>query len=161
MTSPTLFDAGAPPAPLADRMRPATLDELVGHGELVGPGGILRRLAGVPEGSNILINSLQRTEGAAELPGGGGGDQVRTARGEKVDGLPRHPEERLAVLSRERGAPLADRPHVVRADKILERCTHVLKGNRRSIHGGRSRKPSSAQSEFLPVRGMFPCSTAV
>ncbi len=45
MTEPTLFDGGGPPSPLADRMRPRNLDEVVGHAELVGPGGILRRLA--------------------------------------------------------------------------------------------------------------------
>jgi putative ATPase len=36
--------AEATPAPLADRMRPRTLDELVGQGELVGPGAPLRAL---------------------------------------------------------------------------------------------------------------------
>ncbi len=44
----TLFDApdaapGAPP-PLAERMRPRTLDELVGHAAVLGPGTALRRL---------------------------------------------------------------------------------------------------------------------
>ena len=34
----------APDAPLAERMRPRTLDEIVGQAELVGPGGTLRRL---------------------------------------------------------------------------------------------------------------------
>jgi putative ATPase len=32
-----------PPAPLADRMRPRTLDEVVGQEELIGPGRVLRR----------------------------------------------------------------------------------------------------------------------
>ncbi len=47
----TLFDDGrtltepAPVAPLAARMRPRTLDEVVGHRALIGPGGALRRLA--------------------------------------------------------------------------------------------------------------------
>src|SRR5688572_24307353 len=31
------------PAPLADRMRPATLDEIVGQDDLIGPGRPLRR----------------------------------------------------------------------------------------------------------------------
>ena len=35
----------APEAPLAARMRPRTLDEVVGHRGLLGPGGALRRLA--------------------------------------------------------------------------------------------------------------------
>ena len=33
----------APPGPLADRMRPRTLDEMVGQGHLIGPGKVLRR----------------------------------------------------------------------------------------------------------------------
>lgn len=50
----SLFDDGGPEpaesapnrdsgAPLAERMRPATLDEVVGHREVVGPDGFLRR----------------------------------------------------------------------------------------------------------------------
>jgi putative ATPase len=35
--------AGAAPAPLADRMRPRTLDEVVGQAHLIGPGKVLRR----------------------------------------------------------------------------------------------------------------------
>ncbi len=34
---------GAAPAPLADRMRPRTLDEVVGQAHLIGPGKVLRR----------------------------------------------------------------------------------------------------------------------
>ena len=43
--SPAARDAATPsaPAPLADRMRPRTLDEMVGQGHLVGPGKVLRR----------------------------------------------------------------------------------------------------------------------
>ena len=46
----------APDAPLADRMRPRTLDEFVGQGHLVGPGRLIRRLveAGGPLPSMIL-----------------------------------------------------------------------------------------------------------
>ncbi len=33
----------SPPAPLADRMRPRTLDEVVGQQHLIGPGKVLRR----------------------------------------------------------------------------------------------------------------------
>jgi putative ATPase len=33
----------ATPGPLADRMRPRTLDEMVGQGHLIGPGKVLRR----------------------------------------------------------------------------------------------------------------------
>ncbi len=43
--SPAARDTATPsaPAPLADRMRPRTLDEMVGQGHLVGPGKVLRR----------------------------------------------------------------------------------------------------------------------
>ena len=34
-------------SPLADRMRPRTLDEFIGQGHIVGPGRLLRRAAGV------------------------------------------------------------------------------------------------------------------
>ncbi|HVP28561.1 MAG TPA: replication-associated recombination protein A [Myxococcota bacterium] len=37
--------AALPPAPLAERMRPRSLDEVVGQQALVGPGGALRALA--------------------------------------------------------------------------------------------------------------------
>src|SRR5205807_9826245 len=39
------------PAPLADRMRPRTLDEFVGQEHLVGKGRVLRRLI---EGGGVL-----------------------------------------------------------------------------------------------------------
>src|SRR5690606_25977801 len=43
--TPTPPPSHAPPdAPLAERMRPQSLDEIVGQGELVGPEGTLRRL---------------------------------------------------------------------------------------------------------------------
>src|SRR5512139_1748305 len=38
------MDAAAPFRPLADRMRPASLDEFVGQGHLLAPGKPLRRL---------------------------------------------------------------------------------------------------------------------
>jgi putative ATPase len=37
------LDAPAPSSPLADRIRPRTLDEVVGQAHLIGPGKILRR----------------------------------------------------------------------------------------------------------------------
>ena len=48
-TKPDLFSAGAArerrrSAPLAERMRPATLDEVVGQEHLLGPGRILRQM---------------------------------------------------------------------------------------------------------------------
>jgi putative ATPase len=57
-----LFDEGPPPAaggaagaPLADRMRPAVLEEFVGQAHLIGPGRILERpLAGEIQQSLIL-----------------------------------------------------------------------------------------------------------
>src|SRR5687767_2466449 len=47
-TTPSLFAKPAKkaaPAPLADRMRPATFEDFVGQEELTGPGRILRRMA--------------------------------------------------------------------------------------------------------------------
>jgi putative ATPase len=44
MTEPTLFAATDEGAPLAERMRPARLDDVVGQSTLVGDGGVLRTL---------------------------------------------------------------------------------------------------------------------
>ena len=38
-------DRGPRPSPLADRMRPNTLDEVVGQDHLIGPGRVLRKIA--------------------------------------------------------------------------------------------------------------------
>jgi putative ATPase len=40
---PAPSDSPKPPAPLADRMRPRSLDEVVGQEHLIGPGKVLRR----------------------------------------------------------------------------------------------------------------------
>ncbi len=40
---PPAFDGPKPLAPLADRMRPRSLDEVVGQAHLIGPGKVLRR----------------------------------------------------------------------------------------------------------------------
>jgi putative ATPase len=40
---PPAADSPKPPAPLADRMRPRSLDEVVGQEHLIGPGKVLRR----------------------------------------------------------------------------------------------------------------------
>jgi len=41
---PSLFAGGRSSGPLADRMRPVLLDEVVGQSALIGPGGVLRSL---------------------------------------------------------------------------------------------------------------------
>ncbi len=57
----TLFDDGrtlsepAPVAPLAARMRPRSLDEVVGHQGLIGPGGALRRLAEGGSATSLIL----------------------------------------------------------------------------------------------------------
>ena len=51
----TLLGALAPAAPLAARMRPATLDEVVGQEALVGPGAPLRRLLERGETPSLLL----------------------------------------------------------------------------------------------------------
>ncbi len=72
-----LFDAEPPPAPLAERMRPQSLDELVGQSGALGPGTALRRLIdedrlpslilwGPPgSGKTSLARVLAGTSGAA------------------------------------------------------------------------------------------------
>ena len=52
---PTLLGALAPAAPLAARMRPVTLDEVVGQEALVGPGAPLRRLLERGETPSLLL----------------------------------------------------------------------------------------------------------
>jgi putative ATPase len=66
----------APPGPLADRMRPRSIDEVVGQDDLLGPGRVLRRaietgelhsmiLWGPPgSGKTTLASLLARTAGA-------------------------------------------------------------------------------------------------
>jgi putative ATPase len=48
-------DAAAAVAPLAARMRPATLDEVVGQGQLLGPGSPLRRLVEGGGTTSVLL----------------------------------------------------------------------------------------------------------
>lgn len=47
--------AGAGPTPLADRMRPRALDEVVGQDHLVGPGAPLRVLAGADALPSLIL----------------------------------------------------------------------------------------------------------
>jgi putative ATPase len=73
-------DTPPPGAPLAERMRPNDLDEIVGQDELVGPSGLLRRLReggrlpslilqGPPgSGKTTIGRLLARTVGAAFVP---------------------------------------------------------------------------------------------
>ena len=51
----TLLGALAPAAPLAARMRPASLDEVVGQEALIGPGAPLRRLLERGETPSLLL----------------------------------------------------------------------------------------------------------
>ena len=51
----TLADATAGRAPLAVRMRPRTLDELVGQQHLLGPGSPLRRLATTDAATSVFL----------------------------------------------------------------------------------------------------------
>jgi putative ATPase len=59
--SMSLFEAGAPPAagdrsrPLADRMRPRTLDEFVGQQHILGPGKPLRRQIETGQLSSLIL----------------------------------------------------------------------------------------------------------
>jgi putative ATPase len=51
----SLFDADPPPAPLAERMRPRGLDELVGQDRAIGPGTPLRRLVEDGELPSLIL----------------------------------------------------------------------------------------------------------
>ena len=53
--SPT-SSASASTAPLAERMRPRTLDEVVGQEQLAGPGGTLRRLLRAGHLPNLILH---------------------------------------------------------------------------------------------------------
>ena len=57
MTGSLPFGSGgfAPGTPLAERMRPRTLDEVVGQDALVGPDGVLRRLAEHREVPSLVL----------------------------------------------------------------------------------------------------------
>ena len=43
--------------PLADEIRPSTLDEVVGQKHILGPGGLLRRVIESGEVPNMAISS--------------------------------------------------------------------------------------------------------
>ena len=51
----TLLGGLAPAQPLAARMRPTTLDEVVGQVALIGPGAPLRRLLERGEAPSLLL----------------------------------------------------------------------------------------------------------
>jgi putative ATPase len=50
-----LFDAGPSRGPLADRMRPRTLDEVTGQDHIVGPGRLLRRAIQADRLSSVIF----------------------------------------------------------------------------------------------------------
>ncbi|MEN8164119.1 MAG: replication-associated recombination protein A [Acidobacteriota bacterium] len=52
---PGLFAGAGRPAPLADRMRPRNLDEVVGQEALVGPGGVIRRFLEVGDMPSMVF----------------------------------------------------------------------------------------------------------
>src|SRR5215831_7679037 len=77
---PPVSSTPAPPAPLADRMRPKSLDEVVGQHHLIGPGKVLRRslqdgrlhsmiLWGPPgTGKTTLASLMAQVAGARFVP---------------------------------------------------------------------------------------------
>ena len=52
---PDLFAAPAPPAPIADRLRPATLSQVVGQDHLTGPGGAIGRMVGAGKLASMIL----------------------------------------------------------------------------------------------------------
>ncbi|MBM4355701.1 MAG: replication-associated recombination protein A [Deltaproteobacteria bacterium] len=59
MKNPTLFPPSGNPAtevrPLADRMRPETLDEVVGQEQVTGDGGVLRKLTAAGRNASMVL----------------------------------------------------------------------------------------------------------
>lgn len=51
----SFFDRGRPPAPLADRVRPKTLDDFVGQEHILGEGKILRHLIDTDSVSSMIF----------------------------------------------------------------------------------------------------------
>ena len=92
------LERGAP-RPLADRLRPAQLDEVAGQDHLLGPDGALRRTLAPAETVDLALgamNSVAATStltGLSELVDGTGYVALETER----DGV------RLAVVARIRG----------------------------------------------------------
>ncbi len=54
-TQPGLFAGAGRPAPLADRVRPRNLNEVVGQEALVGPGGVIRRFLEVGDVPSMVF----------------------------------------------------------------------------------------------------------
>ncbi len=54
-SQPGLFAGAGRPAPLADRIRPRNLDEVVGQEALVGPGGVIRRFLEVGDVPSMVF----------------------------------------------------------------------------------------------------------
>ncbi len=54
--TPELFDAPSQTEPLAARMRPRTLDELVGQDHILGPGRLLRRAIAADQLSSLILS---------------------------------------------------------------------------------------------------------
>ncbi len=52
---PDLFAAPAPPPPLADRLRPASLGEVVGQDHLTGPDGVIGRMVSAGKLSSMIL----------------------------------------------------------------------------------------------------------
>jgi putative ATPase len=52
---PDLFAAPAPPPPLADRLRPATLSEVVGQDHLTGPDGAIGRMVAAGKLASMIL----------------------------------------------------------------------------------------------------------
>ncbi len=50
-----LFAAPAPPAPLADRLRPASLDQVVGQSHLTGPDGAIGRMVAAGKLASMIL----------------------------------------------------------------------------------------------------------
>ncbi len=112
---PGLFDQSAPAAPLAVRMRPADLDEVVGQGHLLRPGSPLRRLA---EGSGAASVILYGPPGTGKTTLASLISQATGRRFEALSALSAGVKEVRAVIEKARTALLAGEQTVLFIDEV-------------------------------------------
>jgi len=122
-----LFDLPGPPqttshglgvsagAPLAVRMRPASLDEVVGQGHLLGPGSPLRRLV---EGSGVASLILYGPPGSGKTTLAALISQATGRRFEALSALSAGVKEVRAVIDTARRALLSGEQTVLFIDEV-------------------------------------------
>ncbi len=127
VVSDSLFDLPGPPqptdhavgisagAPLAVRMRPASLDELVGQGHLLAPGSPLRRLV---EGSGVASAILYGPPGCGKTTLAALISQATGRRFEALSALSAGVKDVRAVIDRSRQGLLSGERTVLFIDEV-------------------------------------------